>query len=139
MHLRFRRLLTFGFLILATQLNATEVWNGPAFAADPAALRQAAYAVKPDKDAHATVLLNEWYARDYKGVLDYAATLPASDVRKGLTLAAMAVQQGSDAALKKSFEITTDDQGRSNALRNSGAVLIRVRKYSEGAAMDPAR
>ncbi len=40
-----------------------------------------------------SILYDLWYAHDYKGVLDYAATLPASDVRKGLMLAAIAVQQ----------------------------------------------
>jgi tetratricopeptide (TPR) repeat protein len=81
------------------------------------------------------VLYDLWYAHDYKGVLDYAATLPTSNVRKGLTLAAIALQQGTEAALKKSMEITTDDQGRSNALVTAGAVLVRVRKYAEGAVL----
>lgn len=81
------------------------------------------------------ILYDLWYAHDYKGVLDYAATLPASDVRKGLTLAAIAVQQGSEAALKRSLEITTDDQSRSKVLANAGAVLVRVREYPEAAAL----
>lgn len=81
------------------------------------------------------VLYDLWYAHDYQDVLDYAETLPATDVRKGLSLAAIAVQQGTDAALKKALEITTDDQGRSKVLANAGAVLVRVRKYSEGAAL----
>ena len=81
------------------------------------------------------VLYDLWYARDFKGVLDYAATLPTSDVRKALTLAAIAVRESTDAALKRSLEITTDNQERSKALVTAGAVLVRVRKYSEGAAM----
>lgn len=81
------------------------------------------------------LLYDLWYAHDYKGVLDYAATLSTSDVRKGLTLAAIAVLQGSDAALKKSLEITTDDEGRGKVLVNAGSVLVRVRKYAEGAAL----
>jgi tetratricopeptide (TPR) repeat protein len=81
------------------------------------------------------VLYDLWYAHDYKGVLDYAATLPTSEVRKGLTLAAIALQEGADAALKRSLEITTDNQERSKALVTAGAVLVRVRKYAEGAAM----
>ena len=81
------------------------------------------------------VLYDLWYAHDYRGVLDYVATLSTSDVRKGLMLAATAVLQGSDAALKKSLEITSDDQTRSKALATAGVVLIRVRKYAEGAAL----
>ena len=80
-------------------------------------------------------LFDLWYAHDYQGVLDEVSSLPSNDARKGLTLAAIAVQQGSSAALKKSLEITTDDAERSKALVNAGAVLVRVRKYAEGAAM----
>src|SRR5439155_3023549 len=81
------------------------------------------------------VLYDLWYADDYKGVLDYAVTLPTSEVRKGLTLAAIALQEGTDAALKRSLEITTDNQERSKVLVTAGAVLVHLRKYSEGAAM----
>jgi tetratricopeptide (TPR) repeat protein len=81
------------------------------------------------------VLYDLWYAHDYKGVLDYAVTLPTSEVRKGLTLAAITLQEGIDAALKRSLEITTDNQERSKALITAGAVLVRVRKYAEGTAM----
>jgi tetratricopeptide (TPR) repeat protein len=81
------------------------------------------------------IIYDLWYAHDYQGVLDYAASVPTNDVRKGLTLAATAQLQGVDAALKKSLEITTDDQTRSKVLVTAGAVLLRVRKYSEGAAL----
>lgn len=81
------------------------------------------------------VLYDLWYARDFQGVLDYASTLPASETRKGLIIAAIAGTLGSDAALKKSLEITTDNQERSKVLVTAGAVLVRVRKYPEGAAM----
>ncbi len=81
------------------------------------------------------VLYDLWYAHDYQGVMDFAATLPSSDVRKGLTLASIVLLNGTDAALKKSVEITTNDQTRSQALINAGALLLRVRKYAETAAM----
>jgi len=87
------------------------------------------------RDYDDNILYDLWYAHEYKGVLDYAATLPTSDVRKGLVVAAIAVQQGSEAALKKSVEITTDDRGRSKVLANAGAVLVRARKYPEAAAL----
>jgi len=94
---------------------------------------------KVDEDYSRTyddnILYDLWYANDYKGVLDYAATLPTSDVRKGLMLAAIAIQEGSGVAIKRSLEITTDDQSRSTVLATAGAVLIRVRKYEEGAAL----
>ena len=81
------------------------------------------------------ILYDLWYAHDYQGVLDYAVTLPSTDVRKGLTLGSIAVLQGADAALNKSLELTTSEGSRSQALMNAGAVLIRVRKYSEAAAI----
>jgi tetratricopeptide (TPR) repeat protein len=81
------------------------------------------------------VLFDLWYAHDAQGVLDYAATLPSTDIRKGLTLAAIALQKGVDSALKKSLEITTDEQERSKALATAGMVLVRIRKYAEGAAL----
>lgn len=81
------------------------------------------------------ILYDLWYARDYPGVLDFASSLPSTDVRKGLVIAATALISGANAALKKSVEITTNDQTRSQALMNAGAVLMRIRKYPETAAM----
>jgi tetratricopeptide (TPR) repeat protein len=81
------------------------------------------------------ILYDLWYAHDPQGVLDYAATLPASESRRGLTLASITLLQGVDAALKKSLEITTDEQSRSQALVTAGQVLMRVRHYSQAAAI----
>jgi transglutaminase-like putative cysteine protease/tetratricopeptide (TPR) repeat protein len=81
------------------------------------------------------IIYDLWYAHDYKGVLDCLAPLPSTDVRKGMLLAATALQLGKDAALKKALEITSDDQERSRALATAGAVLVRVRRYQEGAAL----
>jgi len=81
------------------------------------------------------ILYDLWYARDYQGVLDSAATLPTSDVRKGLIVAAIALLNGTDAALKKSVELTTTNENRSQVLMNAGAVLLRVRKYPETSAL----
>ena len=54
-----RQALVSIFLLLATSVWADDVWSGPAFAVSPEALRQAAAAVKADKDADATILLND--------------------------------------------------------------------------------
>lgn len=111
--------------------------------ADPATLKEAVGVLsdlkKLDEDYERSyednILYDLWYAHDYKGVLNYAATLPSSEVRKGLVVAAMSVEAGSDAALKKSLETTTDEQSRNKVLGNAAAVLIRARKYPEAAAM----
>jgi tetratricopeptide (TPR) repeat protein/transglutaminase-like putative cysteine protease len=81
------------------------------------------------------VLYDLWYAGDYRGLLEYAATLPSSEVRKGLVVAATAVQEGSDAALKKSVAVTTDEQSRSKVLANASAMLVRARRYAEATAV----
>jgi tetratricopeptide (TPR) repeat protein len=53
------RLLSIALLLTASHLSATDVWTGPAFSLGPEALRQAASAVKADKDSDATVFLND--------------------------------------------------------------------------------
>ena len=70
-------------------------------------------------------------------MLDDAASLPSSDVRKALTLASIALLKGTGDALKKSLEITTDDQERGKALVNAGIMLIHVRKYARGRRCSP--
>jgi tetratricopeptide (TPR) repeat protein/transglutaminase-like putative cysteine protease len=87
------------------------------------------------------VLYDLWYSGDYKALLEYAATLPTSDVRKGLIVAATAIEEGSDAAIKRSVSVTTDEQSRSKVLANASAVLVRARRYPEAAAIlaDAAR
>lgn len=55
----FFTLLQLFLLCYVTQLSATDIWDGPAFSATAETLRHAAGAVKPSKDAEATVLLNE--------------------------------------------------------------------------------
>lgn len=110
---------------------------------DPAALKQAVEVLgelkKLDADYERSyednVLYDLWYANDYQGVLDYAAPLPSSDVRRGLVVAATAVESGIDVALKKSLETTSDEPSRNKVLANASAVLVRARKYPEAAAM----
>jgi tetratricopeptide (TPR) repeat protein len=81
------------------------------------------------------ILYDLWYARSYQEVIDYAATLPTSETKIALRLAASAVQQGSNAALKTSLDITTDDETRSKAPVAAGDALVRVHRYAEGAMM----
>jgi tetratricopeptide (TPR) repeat protein len=81
------------------------------------------------------ILYDLWYLRDYKGVLSYAESLPASDVRRGFVLAVIATEEGADAALNRSMEITTGNEERSQALANAGALLLTIRKYGDAAAL----
>jgi tetratricopeptide (TPR) repeat protein/transglutaminase-like putative cysteine protease len=81
------------------------------------------------------VLYDLWYAHDSKGLLETITRLPSTDGRKGLMLAAIAADQGPDAAIKKSLEITTEEQGRGKALVSAGSLLMRVRRYPETTEM----
>jgi tetratricopeptide (TPR) repeat protein len=81
------------------------------------------------------VLYDLWYLRKFKELQEQAAALPASDMRRGLILAAVAAEQGTDAATKKSIEITADEQGRGKALTNAAWLLLRLQKYTEAAEM----
>src|SRR6478609_9641262 len=65
---RCHKLLCLLFLAIPALLQASEVWDAPAFSLSPAALQQAAASVKADKDAVATVLLHdEHYTYDREG------------------------------------------------------------------------
>jgi transglutaminase-like putative cysteine protease/Flp pilus assembly protein TadD len=79
------------------------------------------------------ILYDLWYARDFKGLAETVSALPANDTRRGFVIAGVAAEQGADAALKKSLEITTAEEGRTNALTYAGWLLLRLRKYSEAA------
>ena len=79
------------------------------------------------------VLYDLWYARDVEGVADAVAKLPATDVRRGFAIAAVAAEQGADAAIKRSVEVTTEEQVRSKALTSAGWLLVHVYNYSAGA------
>ena len=74
-----------------------------------------------------------WYLGRFKEVIDYVSAMPSSDMRKGLIVAAVAALEGTDAALKKSLEITSREQDRGQALMNAGWLLTRLRKYPQGA------
>jgi tetratricopeptide (TPR) repeat protein/transglutaminase-like putative cysteine protease len=81
------------------------------------------------------VLYDLWYLHKYKELQEQASALPASDVRRGLILAAVVADQGVDAAIKKSMELTSSEQERSSAASTAGWLLVRVRKYQESAQM----
>jgi tetratricopeptide (TPR) repeat protein len=76
-----------------------------------------------------------WYLERFKEVIDYVLAMPSSDARKGLVLASVAALEGTDAALKKSLEITSREQDRSEALLNAGRLLVLLRKYAQAAEM----
>jgi Flp pilus assembly protein TadD len=81
------------------------------------------------------VLFDLWYARKFKEVAAYAATLPANQTRRSFILAATAAEQGVDTAIRKSTEITTDDQARNEALSNAGFFMMRVQRYPEAVGL----
>jgi tetratricopeptide (TPR) repeat protein len=52
-------MLLFSIVSTVTTVSATDIWDGLPFAADPAALRQAAEEIAPEKHTDATVLLSD--------------------------------------------------------------------------------
>ena len=56
--LRFARYL-FAFILCIPYLHAADVWDSPALTGDPAAIRQAAAAIKAEPDTDATIFLME--------------------------------------------------------------------------------
>jgi tetratricopeptide (TPR) repeat protein len=81
------------------------------------------------------VLYDLWYLHKYKDLRDQASVLPGTDARRGLILAAIAAEQGMDAAVTKSNEITSSEQERSKAMTNAAWLLMHIRKYPEAAEM----
>ncbi len=69
------------------------------------------------------VLYDLWYLRRYQELMAQAAVLPGTDTRRGLILAAVAVDKGVDAAVKKSMDITSDEQQRSKSLANAASLF----------------
>lgn len=79
------------------------------------------------------VLYDLWYAREFKALEEALKALPSTDTRRGFIVAVTAMGQGSDAAIKKSVEITTSDELGRKALTTAGWLLLRLHKYSEAA------
>jgi Flp pilus assembly protein TadD/transglutaminase-like putative cysteine protease len=79
------------------------------------------------------VLYDLWYSREFKALEEALKALPSTDTRRGFVVAVTAMGQGSDAALKKSVEITTSDELGRKALATAGWLLLRLHKYSEAA------
>jgi hypothetical protein len=79
------------------------------------------------------VLYDLWYARDFSGLAETVNALPASDIRRSFVVGSVAAQQGSEAALRKSLEITTEEDSRRKVLTNAGWLLVHLRKYNEAA------
>ena len=79
------------------------------------------------------VIYDLWYSRDFPALKDTLKKLAASEVRRGFMVALTAVEEGSEAALNKSLEVTTSESERKKVLTNAGWMLLYLRKYSESA------
>lgn len=76
-----------------------------------------------------------WYLQKFKDVHDYVSTLSSTDARKSLLLGSVAVLNGSEAAIQRSLEITSEESARSKALVAAGRLLMKVRRYPEAAQL----
>jgi uncharacterized protein DUF3857/transglutaminase superfamily protein len=74
-----------------------------------------------------------FYAREYKEVETLASQLDADDTRTSLVIASRAASEGSESALRKSLELTSNEKSRMEALTLAASQLLRLRRYQEAA------
>ena len=86
-----------------------------------------------DKDRGETyddnLLFALFYARKWDDVLRLCGSLPSNATRHGLALAAIAVRDGSQAALTEAARRDSSESGRSAMLVSAADLLIRLRMY----------
>lgn len=76
-----------------------------------------------------------WYLGRFKELYDYVVGLPSTDVRKAFILASIAATDGADAAIKKSLEITSEEENRNQAITTADRMLLQIRRYPEAGAL----
>lgn len=76
-----------------------------------------------------------WYLGKFKELNEYLAGLPASDTRKAFIVATTAAMDDAEAAIKKSVEITSQEQQKSKVLGTAGQLLLHIRKYPQAAEL----
>ncbi|HKW74794.1 MAG TPA: hypothetical protein VJN64_04655 [Terriglobales bacterium] len=67
--------------------------------------------------------------------MSYAQDLPATETRRSFIVAAIAADEGSESALKKSLELTTDEDDRNKVLVNAGSFLLQIQNYAQAAEL----
>ncbi len=75
------------------------------------------------------LLFTLFYARKWDDVLQLCGSLPSSATRHGVALAAIAVRDGSQAALTEAARRDSSESGRSAMLVSAADLLIRLRMY----------
>lgn len=81
------------------------------------------------------VLYDLCYSRKFKELQEKISSMPRSETRRFLLIGAVAAEQGAAAAIKKSLEITSEDQDRAKALIAAAFMLVNIRKYPEAAEL----
>jgi tetratricopeptide (TPR) repeat protein/transglutaminase-like putative cysteine protease len=74
-----------------------------------------------------------FYSRQFKDVEEVAMQLEPDATRIALVVASRAAIQGSEAGLKKSFELTSDEKARMEALTTAANRLLNLRYYKQAA------
>ena len=76
-----------------------------------------------------------WYLGKVSELKEHLSGLPGSETRKSFSVAIVALTDGTDAAIKKSLELASDEETRSKILYNAGWMLLRKRKYPQAAEL----
>jgi tetratricopeptide (TPR) repeat protein/transglutaminase-like putative cysteine protease len=71
----------------------------------------------------------------YKEVEELTSKLASDTIRISLAIAARAAAEGSEAALKKSLELTPDEESRMKALSAAASRLLAIRMYKPAAEL----
>ncbi len=81
------------------------------------------------------LLYDLFFSGQYKEVEQLASELGSDNVRTSLAIAARAAAEGSEAALKKSLELTADEESRMEALSTAANRLLSIRLYQPAAEL----
>jgi tetratricopeptide (TPR) repeat protein len=81
------------------------------------------------------LIIDLFYAGRFGEVLPELATLPTSQVRDGVAIAAIAAIQGPAAAIERANQIGGDEQKKKDALNFAAEGLWNMRLYPQAAAM----
>jgi tetratricopeptide (TPR) repeat protein/transglutaminase-like putative cysteine protease len=76
-----------------------------------------------------------FYSGQYKEVEEHASKLSSEKTRIALTIASRAATEGSESALKKSLELTADEESRMKALSSAAHFLLSIRLYKPAAEL----
>ena len=81
------------------------------------------------------LLYAELFSHQYKKIEEAVPKLEGTNARLGLLLASIAAQRGSEPALARSLEVTSNEDSRMEVIQNAGSLLLELNLYPQAADM----